>query len=421
MARFIKAYLGLLLILSIAGIVILAIGGTQLLGLIYLVIIWPLTMIFEPEQIKLILLAILAAPLVIIFIVWQLSPGERPQKKNALIAAVVVIGSFVVVLGLKSLEPELERREAERQWEAEQRRIAAMPLVEAARRGNLDVMKARLDEGADFEARDDYRGYTALMHAVDRQLEAAVTLLIEAGADLDAQVADDSDTSPGLTALMRAASSPHGAPVVQLLIDAGADVNLARQDGHTALTLSAGYRAPSTTRILLAAGANVEARSDVGHTALNIAAANGFTATVRELLTAGADVNTQTNNGWSPLLRAARHGRPATVTVLLAAGADLTARTSRGLTALNTSAAHGQTETVRVLLAAGANVDAQSNNGWSPLARAARYGHTATVTVLLAAGADLNLKNNDGDTALSLALKHEYTETAEVLKEAERR
>jgi len=89
---------------------------------------------------------------------------------------------------------------------------------DAARRGDADALRARLEAGADPDARDGH-GQTALMIAARSGHLAAVLVLLGAGADLDATA------KYGLSATMLAVVNEH-AEVARALARAGADLRL---------------------------------------------------------------------------------------------------------------------------------------------------------------------------------------------------
>ena len=91
------------------------------------------------------------------------------------------------------------------------------------------------------------------------------------------------------TALQEAALGVNG-QIVKRLIKAGADVNIARRDGNTALTLINFYDRGECTDAqvaLLESGANVNAADTSGGTALMNAASNGNVEVVKMLLERG--------------------------------------------------------------------------------------------------------------------------------------
>ncbi len=158
-------------------------------------------------------------------------------------------------------------------------------LLEAARGGDVEVVRALVGEGAEVNAaRGD--GMTALHFAAERGHPGVAGVLIDAGAAVDA------GTRIGrYTPLHVAARGGHG-PVVALLLGAGADPDAATTNsGVTALHLAA---------------AAVDGRSAVA-----------------ALLDHGADPNAREGSaGQTPLMFAAAANRPAAVAALLEAGAD---------------------------------------------------------------------------------------------------
>jgi hypothetical protein len=135
---------------------------------------------------------------------------------------------------LQGLEAQiLAEREAVRQAEAEDRlkEKPSSELLLAARNGNIVLVIASLDLGADVNTRSESNGYTPLIWASSRGHTEAVRLLLEAGADVDLEAND------GQTALMRAADYGH-AEVVELLLKSGADVNTQNKNGITAMRLA---------------------------------------------------------------------------------------------------------------------------------------------------------------------------------------
>ena len=99
-------------------------------------------------------------------------------------------------------------------------------LHRMARAGDIDGLTAALAAGAEADARDG-KGWTALMHAVDRGYTLLARPLLEAGADPDLRAPD------GATALFIAAVHGH-TEIVVALMEAGADPSIAGPGGKTA-------------------------------------------------------------------------------------------------------------------------------------------------------------------------------------------
>ena len=96
---------------------------------------------------------------------------------------------------------------------------------------------------------------------------------------------------------------------------------------HRATAQAAALR----VQLLLDAGANLEAHAKNGETHLMLAAgSNENAAVVQLLLDAGADLEARDEAGYTPLMWAARHNESSVVQALLDAGADATATNEDG-------------------------------------------------------------------------------------------
>ena len=97
------------------------------------------------------------------------------------------------------------------------------------------------------------------------------------------------------------------ASMAKLLLEQGADVAAAEDDGVTALILAAAGGHEAVAQLLLQHGADVTAANNNGATALIRAAANGHEAVAQLLLQHGADVRAAMHDGRTALIRAAMH------------------------------------------------------------------------------------------------------------------
>ena len=80
-------------------------------------------------------------------------------------------------------------------------------LVNAAREGDIEAVRALVNAGIDINEAEEYSGVTALMGATGAGHEEIVRLLIGAGADVNAR--SSGFMSEGNTALMSAADAGH--------------------------------------------------------------------------------------------------------------------------------------------------------------------------------------------------------------------
>ena len=161
-----------------------------------------------------------------------------------------------------------------------------LPLYYASLLGLSVVVGKLIRAGVDVNGQGGIHD-NALQAAIDRGHVATAKLLVEAGADVNAQ-----DELYGHTPLHFAARSGHNA-TVELLIEAGADVNA--QDelyGHTPLHFAARSGHNATIKLLIEAGADVNAQDALhGHTPLHLAALQGYYSIVKLLIEAGTDID----------------------------------------------------------------------------------------------------------------------------------
>ena len=219
------------------------------------------------------------------------------------------------------------------------------------------------------------------------------------------------------------AAEQQDATAMRALLDAGADVQAAQQDGMTALHWAAYHDDVSAAKLLVKAGADAGAETRYGVQPLSLACLNGNAEMVKLLLEAGADPEATLAGGETALMTASRTGRPGAVQALLARGADVNAKDRRGQTALMWAAADGHREVVDLHLAAGADFRTPLASGFTPLLFAVREGRTGVALRLLDAGLDVNdaLQSSGrkkGPNPLLLAVENAHFQTAVALLEA---
>jgi ankyrin repeat protein len=168
-------------------------------------------------------------------------------------------------------------------------RLTALHL--AARVGQHDAVRTLLAAGVnsdiDVVVHESGLGLTALHVAASRGKHQVMQVLLQAGANPAATAwTGSSEEWAGWTPLHFAAHSTarDGLQAVQLLLDAGAQVDAAGDDGSTPLLLAAKQGLTDVVQQLLAAGANIHAASALGSTPLFAAAKKGHLAVVQLLL-----------------------------------------------------------------------------------------------------------------------------------------
>ena len=264
---------------------------------------------------------------------------------------------------------------------------AQSSLIEAVKRGDLAAVRVLLERGAAVDA-PEIDGTTALHWAVHRDDGDVASLLIGAGADVTA--ANRYGVAP-----IALASLNGSAPMLARLLAAGADANRAQPEGETALMTAARTGRVEAVRLLLDHGAAADAAEQWrGQTALMWAAAEGHTAAVRELVSHGADVH-------------ARSGQAEGAASGPAAGDDAGAvdgaSPPRGFSAFLFAVQGGHLDAATVLADAGADVDDMTPDGSSALVVAVDNRHYELAAWLVDRGADPNA-DGVGWTALHTAV-----------------
>ncbi|KAI1873884.1 uncharacterized protein JN550_003153 [Neoarthrinium moseri] len=218
-------------------------------------------------------------------------------------------GQCAVVEELLTHRPDLEAREM-RTWQT--------PLFAASVKGYHDIASLLLANGARVDAQDRDGRTPLLAMAINpnfKSMEMA-SLLVDHGANLEAK------DRIGRTPLLWAATN-RNYDLAQTLLEKGANVSAVNNRGRTALHLtvdgSNGGRTadqasmPKRPReemlqLLLQHGADANVASDGGWRPLHNAAQKGLTSIVQVLLNAGADINATLSNGMTALHWAAFNG-----------------------------------------------------------------------------------------------------------------
>jgi len=220
--------------------------------------------------------------------------------------------------------------------------------------------------------------------------------------------------------------------MVRQYLGKGANPNVNTEPSLLSMASAAGHL--EVVQLLLKAGAKLEVRDDKTRTALIHAAQGGDAEVVRTLLAAGANANaridlpreyfrihgssphTRSENQRSALMLAARRGDMQIVGMLVAAGAKVNAKSYYGETALMLAAEGGHADTVRWLLDNGADLHANAKDmaeyqrkmgnggGGTALVYALRDRHIPAAKTLLAEYAKRRAVVEEPDVVLLYAL-----------------
>jgi len=343
-------------------------------------------------------------------------------------------------------------------------------LMVVARTGRVDAARLLLKYGAKVNAVERWRGQTALMWAVAQKQPAMVAEFVKAGADVNAR-STVNNWERQVTAEPRAIYRPAGGltPLLyaaregcvecaRLLVDAGAEINLADPEKISPLLMAVMNGQWDTAQYLIKKGANPNQWDFWGRAPLYAAVdlntiprggrpdwpsldETTSLQVVEMLLAAGANPNAQLKlsppfrnigndrgldgmltTGATPLLRAAKALDAPAIAALLAKGGEISLANSRGITPIMAAAGLGSVdadtrgfylsedtqqrsiESLKLLIKAGGDINSKDSRGLTPLHEAARWGWNDVVQFLVANGADLNAKDNRGNTPIDSAL-----------------
>ena len=358
-------------------------------------------------------------------------------------------------------------------------------LMFVAHTSNVKAAQLLLEHGAQVDATERLRSQTALHFAAAQSQPAMVQLLLRHHANPNARTVinkDQRQVSPeprvqwrppgGLTPLLYAARQGC-LQCVQILLKAGAAVNMNDPDGISPLLIATENFHFDTAVYLLKAGANPNHWDWWGRTPLYAAVdlntlpyggradrpsldTTTSLKMIEVLLDAGANPNAQLKLfppfrqigsdrgademltiGTTPLIRAAKAGDTAAIRLLLAHGAKADLCNNLGITPLMAAAGLGSNEidtrgkyvtqkeanaAIDLLVAAGADINAVDNRGRSALHGAAYWGWDDVVRNLVRHHADLSVKDSRGhtpvDTAMGRADGHGRGGAGKVVNEA---
>jgi len=277
----------------------------------------------------------------------------------------------------------------------------------------LDCLR-RLFPAEDF---DDW-GFSPLHEIILGLSHLLLPGLSRLGRNLDVNCRD----AFGMTPLCWA-SSRGDVESMELLLDAGADVEAADSRGMTPLFFAVNAYAPQLRplELLLLRGANPNHVDPNGYTALHFAAVNGTPLElVKALINAGADIDGGSRFNGTPLLLTAGANCVEIGEFLLQRGADRYQANKWGRTPLVSAVLENSAEFLDMLLEHGTAYERIDQGGRSILHYVAVSQHVEIARVLIAhgiTGLDTELKNCNGFTAMDLFWMH-GTDTDEDFKEA---
>jgi len=322
------------------------------------------------------------------------------------------------------------------------------PLLYAASKGNLEIVKYLLEQGASLTVKGQY-DYLPIHDAVYGKHFEVLKYLVEAGSPLN-EVSKVGNT-PFIVAVKQ--DFPQGA---RYLLERGCDANIHDKEGRSAFHLAIEQNLPEMVEFLVNEARNqhkykgainsLESMTKHKFTPLTYACVKGTEQIATILLEAGADVNAKMYanqielrlglltscfdcvfffflvgfragaDNMRPIYCALIAKNYSCARILVKHKAELNVKIG-DCTPLCLAAQSGIEPLIRQMLIAGANPEPFTiADRWNPITYAARSNSVKAVQVLLDYGAKLNSRSDLGRTALDQAIWAGSKDTARFLK-----
>jgi serine/threonine protein kinase/ankyrin repeat protein len=345
---------------------------------------------------------------------------QKLLKQNVNLEIKDAKGETALIKAIVGRHPEIGKDLVESRADVHAKDAEGHPaIILAAFHGYADLVKALLDRGANVDEKDP-EGNTALMEATTSDV---VKKLISGGANIKER------NSLGLTSLLIAAQK-NRVEALKALLDHGVSVDeKGSNDGSTALMYAATTPHGSTEALeaLLNQGANLNAKNLMGQTPLicsvNFGDGKNLEA-IRILIEKGCELNVKDLTGTSALMYAAALNQQEISRALTSANAELDPFSAAAL---------GDIDGIHRLSVKGTQFNGkylkdvkyfkngafgQHLSGCTPLIGAAMNGHVQAVQWLLDHGSSPSEKTDQNISALSIAQQRGFSEVVDLLTKA---
>lgn len=303
--------------------------------------------------------------------------------------------------------------------------VVSLPLLKEIK--DPSAVKKLIRNGANVNAKSLIEGFTPLFIACQYENQEIISTLLENGADPNLALGNAitpiftvaSIGHPTTARLLlnagakineplkefhtpfRYAFGKHNTPMVEFFLKEGLQPDqFIGEKNLTALYFSAQEGFTDLVKILLEAGADPNLADEEGQTPVCIAAYMGRFEATEELVRAGAKLDDPAFETNTPLMHAYSHKHLDVFKLLLESGADPNWRLNNERTALHFAVHNRNEDYLLPLLESGADPNLVMSDGNTPLSLAVRDSNLYMSRVLLEAGADIHWRGPDGENLL---------------------
>ncbi len=221
------------------------------------------------------------------------------------------------------------------------------------------------------------------------------------------------------TALMVAVLLGNGSEEVSRLLAKGAELDYLDREGNTALVLAIKARENAIVNVLIKAGANVNLGGTMALTPLMLAVIYNDFKLIDKLASKGIKPDLKNDDDDTALTLAIKNGAGGKVIdSLLRLGIGVNVPGQKGLTPVLLAAGSGNKMFLDKILPLGADIDALDDKGWTAMMRAVACGNQKMMKYLVERGAAVDVRDRLNTTALSLALSRGHRTMTDILRRA---
>ena len=269
----------------------------------------------------------------------------------------------------------------------------------AASKGHFNLCKTLIEKINFNVDMVDNKKWTALHYAAQKGSYELMNYFIAKGTDVLLKTKD------GLNCLHIAASNGHLNLCKTLINEINFDVNIADDEGRTALYCSAQSGNDELFGFIADKGTNIFLKTKGGQNCLHIAAGRGHFNLCKTLIEKmNFNVHMVDNKKWAALHYAAQNGSYKLMKYFIAKGTDVLLKTEDGLNCLHIAACHGHLNLCKTLInEINFDVNIADDEGRTVLHCYAQGGNDELFGFIADKGTDVFLKTKGGQNCLHIA------------------